>query len=95
MMRLFCYIILCHTHLSVVAQTFTGAVKDSRGEVLSGASVIAIDSNKRTVAYCITDRNGKYALTVTKEKIPASVVVSVMGYEKKSFNSQNLRMIWK
>lgn len=90
-MRFATFLILLIIHLSLFAQTYTGKVKDKNGEPLTGASVVVSTEGKSTIAYCITSDKGEYKLVIPKEKNPASVTVSYMGYQKKTMPFSDLK----
>ena len=90
-MRQLFLILFLFAHVILFAQTFTGKVKGKDGEPLVGASVVASSEGNSTVAYCITGGKGTYKLTVPEGKHPTSVVVSYMGYQKKTFPFSELK----
>ena len=67
-MRFVVLFILLVTNLSVWAQTYTGRVKDNKGEFLAGASVVVLAEGKSTVAYCLTNDKGEYKLNISEGK---------------------------
>ena len=79
------------THLSLIAQTFTGKVKCSDGEPLAGASVVASAEGNSTIAYCITNNTGFYKLTIPGGKHPKKIVVSYIGYQKKTLPLSDMK----
>lgn len=62
--------ILLISSLSLFAQTFTGKVKDRKGEPLVGASVVVTTESSSTAAYCLTNAKGFYKLNVPEKKLP-------------------------
>ena len=83
-MRFAILFILLVSPLSLFAQTFTGKVKGKDGGPLVGAAVVVSTEAGSTIAYCITDDIGAYKLTVPEGKTPKNMVVSFMGYQKKT-----------
>ncbi len=83
--------ILLITSLSMFAQTFTGKVKDRKGEPLVGASVVVTTEGNSTVTYCLTDGRGLYKLNIPEGNIPKNVTVSYIGFQKKTIPFSNLR----
>lgn len=67
------------------SQIFSGVVRSESGEPLEGATVVATSDGNKTVAFSITDENGKYQLNIEAEKEIVSVTVSFMGYQKRTF----------
>ena len=64
------------------AQTIIGTVKDDKGAALEGASVVAATEDSHTVAYCITGSKGDFRLVIPEGKVPSTLNVNYMGYEK-------------
>ncbi len=83
--------ILLITSLSLFAQTFTGKVKDRKGEPLVGASVVVTTEGSSTVAYCLTNAKGLYELNVPEGKMPKNVTVSYLGFQKKTMPFSDLK----
>ena len=52
--------------------------------VLEGASVIALAEGNKTLAFSITDDNGRYELVIATGKTVESLNISYMGYKKKT-----------
>ncbi len=77
--------------ISLFAQTFSGKVKDKKGEPLVGASVVAMTNGNSIVAYCLTNDSGIYRLVVPEGKTPANIVVSYMGFQKKEISFSDLK----
>ena len=90
-MRFSILFILLVSHLSLFAQTFTGKVKGKGGEPMVGASVVVSAEGNSTIAYSITGDKGTYKLTVPDGKHPKNVVVSYMGYQKKTLPFSELK----
>ena len=90
-MRLTALFIFLIASLSLFAQTFTGKVKDKRGEPLVGASVVVTAEGNTIVAYCLTNDKGAYRLDVPEGKAPASVAISYMGFQKKTMPFSHLK----
>lgn len=68
--------------VSAFAQTIIGTVKDDKGAALEGASVVAATDDSHTVAYCITGSKGDFRLVIPEGKVPSTLNVNYMGYEK-------------
>lgn len=90
-MRLIFLFLTLLSNVVLFAQTFTGKVKGKDGEPLVGASVVALMEVNSTIAYCMTSEKGTYRLVVPEEKHPSSVVVSYMGYQKKTIPFSELK----
>lgn len=90
-MRLIFLFLTLLSNVVLFAQTFTGKVKGKDGEPLVGASVVALTEVNSTIAYCMTSEKGTYRLVVPEEKHPSSVVVSYMGYQKKTIPFSELK----
>ena len=91
MMRHILVCIFFLTHLSLFAQTFTGKVKGKNGEPLAGASIVASDEGNSVIAYCITIGTGSFRLTIPEGKRPKKVVVSYIGYQKKTLPFSDMK----
>lgn len=90
-MRFLLLFLTLFSNVILFAQTFTGKVKGKDGEPLVGASVVASAEGNSTIAYCITSDKGAYKLTIPEGKQPVSVVVSYMGYQKKTLPFSDLK----
>ena len=82
-MKLIPLIILQLLPFAVSAQILTGTVMGHDG-VLEGASVIALAEGNKTLAFSITDDNGRYELVIATGKTVESLNISYMGYKKKT-----------
>ena len=82
-MKLIPLIILQLLPFAVSAQILTGTVMGHDG-VLEGASVIALAEGNKTLAFSITDDNGRYELVIATGKTIESLNISYMGYKKKT-----------
>ncbi|MBO5628561.1 MAG: carboxypeptidase-like regulatory domain-containing protein, partial [Aeriscardovia sp.] len=74
---------LCLFSLLMTAQTYTGSVCDTQGRPLPRASVSAKSTGNKVVAFSLTDKEGRFKLTVGEKKA-SMIVVSMMGYATKS-----------
>lgn len=70
--------------IMLYSQTFTGKVQGSKNAPLVGASVVVTTKENKTLAYSITTDMGGFKLIVPAEKNPAYVIISSMGYQKKT-----------
>lgn len=66
-----------------LSQSFSGAVKGKSGGRLMGANVLAAKEDGKTVAYSITDENGRFRIVVPTGDTPDNVIVSYIGYQTK------------
>jgi outer membrane receptor protein involved in Fe transport len=65
----------------LVAQTYTGNVKDAEGVEIAFANVIAKNTNDGTlISGVITDETGKFEITI-KTAQPFQLIISFIGYE--------------
>ena len=67
--------------ISLAAQTIKGKVTDSSGEGLPYMNVVEKGNTSNGI---VSDDNGGFSITV--ESLPASLVVSSMGFETKTVN---------
>ena len=67
--------------ISLAAQTIKGKVTDSSGEGLPYMNVVEKGNTSNGI---VSDDNGEFSITV--ESLPASLVVSSMGFETKTVN---------
>ena len=74
---------LCWFSLLAMAQTYTGSVCDTQGRPLSRASVSAKSTGNKVVAFSLTDKEGRFKLSVGEKKA-SMIAVSMMGYATKS-----------
>lgn len=74
---------LCWFSLLAMAQTYTGSVCDTQGRPLPRASVSAKSTGNKVVAFSLTDKEGRFKLTVGEKKA-STIAVSMMGYATKS-----------
>ena len=75
--------LMCSLNYGVSAQsgvrTITGVVKDIRGEVIPGASVIVVVEKDQPIRGTATDENGAFKLSVTS--MDKAFEVSFVGME--------------
>ncbi|MDR1370306.1 MAG: TonB-dependent receptor [Dysgonamonadaceae bacterium] len=81
-MRIVIIFILLITSLSVRSQTIEGVVKDKQDKVpIDGVVITLLDKNNNTVAYCFTDKDGKYSIQSEEKMDSLFLNVSFLGYE--------------
>lgn len=74
------------------AQSITGVIKTKSGATLVGASVVITTADGNIVSYCISGEKGIFKLNIPDNgKIPATVSVSFMGFQKKVFPFSGLK----
>ena len=78
--------------LTAFAQTFTGKVTNTNKEPLVGATVVAEAKGNKTIAYCITGKDGAFRLTIAEGKEVAAVRFSCMGYQKKTIPAAEIKI---
>lgn len=74
-----------------LAQTISGTVRGKGEARLVGANVVASKEAGKTVAYSITDGEGRFSLDIPKGETPTQVTVSYMGYQSKTLPFSQLR----
>lgn len=74
------------------AQSITGVIKTKSGATLVGASVVITTADGNIVSYCISGEKGIFKLNIPDNgKIPATISVSFMGFQKKVFPFSGLK----
>lgn len=63
---------------------YTGTVTDGHDEPLDNAVIKAVTSAGDIVAYCFSDRHGRFRLAVKEDKKADSIRVTLLGYESVS-----------
>ena len=79
------------TFAPVWSQTFTGVVKGEGAGLLMGANVVATVEGNKTVAYSITDDEGRYRLVIPEGSSSLQVHVSYLGFQTKRIPSSQLK----
>ena len=70
--------------LSLQAQVFTGFIKDIQTHIaINNAAVVAMDSLDNPIAFCNTDKAGRFSLTVKPDGKMAYLMISSLGYAMK------------
>lgn len=73
------------------SQTMGGTVKGKDYGRLMGASVVVANGEGKTVAYAITDADGRFRLAIPDGGSPAKATVSYMGYQTKTIPFSQMR----
>jgi iron complex outermembrane recepter protein len=81
MKSIFTLLFLLLVTFNAYNQTITGTINDAENKPLAGATVV----QKSTINSSITDVKGNFSLKTTT-KPPYTLVVSMLGFEKKEFN---------
>jgi hypothetical protein len=83
---------MCTVFAQVTTSSFSGIIKDSKGETLPGATIRAIHLPSGTNYSTSTNTNGRFTLPGVRIGGPYTIVVSFIGYEPQTYTNITLKL---
>jgi hypothetical protein len=91
-MLLFLFVSLMAFGQGSTTSSMSGKIVDSKGEILPGASIVAVHVPSGTMYGAITNNTGLFALQGMRTGGPYKVEVSFVGFSKKTFTEISLSL---